>query len=262
MILRLLGGLGNQLFIYAFGRALEINYEFDVSFDTYSGFKKDLYNRKFELDNFNVKIKTASLYESLFYPINKRTRIGKNVLYPGSILVEENDNFSIAALKELNKKYRNIYLQGYYQKSEFFENIKEELKKEIVLTKPLSDKGKYFLDKIRNINSVAVHIRLKERANKNNWGFYLDNINQLKKDLNNPQFFIFSDDIRLCKNNLASETFLIFIENTSGHLEDFWLMKNCKHFIISNSAFSWWASYLSSNDDTVIISHSLNNIQT
>lgn len=244
IIIRILGGLGNQLFIYAFGRALEINYGLDVSFDTYSGFKRDAYNRKFELNNFNVKIKKATAYDSFYFPLRKRLGFITKILYLGSFYLEEYQNFSIENLVEIEKKYKKVFIQGYFQKAEFFENIKEDLKKEIVLTRPLSDEGKYLLDKIRESNSVAVHIRLKERANKNNWKFYIDNINRLKKDLNNPLFFIFSDDIKSCKDNLAPESFLIFIENTSDHLEDFWLMKHCKHFIISNSTFSWWAKFL------------------
>lgn len=253
IILRLFGGLGNQLFIYAFGRAAEMMFGFDVHYDCYSGFIKDKYKRKFELDNFYVQIKRANLYESLFYPINKRLKSIRNIFYPGSILIEENDSFTVNKLENLSKNFRIIYLQGYFQKAEYFESIKKELKKEIVLNRPFSEKAKLFYDKIKNNNSVAVHIRLKERATINKWLFFTNNISRLKKELNNPVFFIFSDDIKLCKKNLIPDSNIIFIENNDNHIEDFCLMKYCNHFIISNSTFSWWASWLSDSKDKIIL---------
>ncbi len=60
IILRTLGGLGNQLFIYAFGRSLQINLNVDIYFDIYSGFMNDTYKRKFELSNFNILLKEGS----------------------------------------------------------------------------------------------------------------------------------------------------------------------------------------------------------
>lgn len=254
LILRLIGGLGNQLFIYAFGRALELNYGLDVRYDIYSGFKKDTYKRKFELDNFNVKINKATILDSFYFPIRKRSELITKIFYPGSFYIEENQNFSIEKLIEIEKKYKKVFMQGYFQKSEYFESIKEELKKEIVLTKPISEEANSYLEKIKNSTSVAVHIRLKERANLNKLSFYSENIAKFKKELVNPIFFVFSDDINYCKVNMRLDSEVIFIEKTNNQIEDYWLMKNCKHFIISNSTFSWWACYLSSNENTVIIS--------
>ena len=245
IILRLLGGLGNQLFIYAFGKAIEINYGFDVRYDTFSGFIGDDYKRKYELDNFNINLKKVSLYESLFYPINKRSKIIQKLFYPGSILIEEDENIFVETIKKVSEKYMRIYFKGYFQKLEYFENVKEELKKEIVLMKPLSESAKTYLKAITNSNSVAVHLRLKERAVRSQLRFYEENIERFKKELKNPIFFVFSDDIKYCKDNMKLDLPFNFIENTNDPLEDFWLMKNCKHFIISDSTFSWWSAWLS-----------------
>jgi hypothetical protein len=253
IILRIIGGLGNQLFIYAFGRSLEIKHDFEVSFDTYSGFKKDTYNRKFELDNFNIKIKKATLSEALYFPIQKRSKTIANILYPGSFYIEDDQNFSVEKLKELVNLHNRIFLQGYFQKAECFESLKEELKNELTLNKELSETADDYLEITKIKNSVAVHIRLKERANLNQLDFYTDNISRLKKELNDPFFFIFSDDINWCKKNMQADSDIIFIENTNNQLEDFWLMKNCKHFIISNSTFAWWGAWLSSNEDKLVV---------
>jgi len=254
IIIRFLGGLGNQLFIYAFGRTLELNYGIDVQYDIYTGFKKDSFKRKFELDNFYVKINKATVPDSLYFPFRKRSELITKIFYPASFYIEEDQNFSAEKLIEIEKEYKKVFMQGYFQKAEYFESIREELKKEIVLTKPLSEKANGYLGKVKNSISVAVHIRLKERSNLNQLSFYSESIAKLKKELVNPVFFVFSDDIKYCKENIKFDSEVIFIENTNNQLEDFWLMKNCEHFIIYNSTFSWWASFLATKNDKIIIS--------
>lgn len=241
-----MGGLGNQLFIYAFGRALELEHNLDIYFDTYSGFKNDPYRRKLELDNFNTKYKKASLYNILFFPINKRLKIISKVLYPGSFYIKEDKNFSVDLLKELFNKQQKIFLQGYFQNPEYFESIKEELKKEMTLKTELSESAKIYLELINNSNSVAIHIRRKEIKDLIPIDFYLKNIKSLEQKIDKPKFFIFSDDINWCKKSIPQNEDIVFITYTSNHIEDFWLMKNCKYFIAGNSTFSWWARWLSS----------------
>ena len=244
IIIRFLGGLGNQLFIYAFGRALQLHYNLDVSFDTYSGFKNDPYKRKFELDNFNTVIKTATLFNSLYFPISKRSYFLTKILFPNSVYIEENENFSTEQIKAQLNNYSKIYLQGYFQKQEYFESIKDELRTEITFKKELSETAKYYLGQINNCNSVAVHIRRKERKDSFRLEFYLSEIESMRKKNDNPKFFIFSDDINWCKNILPANNKFVFVTETKNQIEDFWLIKNCKHFIIGNSTFSWWAMFL------------------
>lgn len=253
IILRLIGGLGNQLFIYAFGRALELNHNLEVYFDIYSGFKNDPYKRKYELDNFKTIIKKSSFYDSMFFPLHKRSKLLAKFLFPDCVYVVEDKYFSIEQLKTKSSQYKKNFLEDYFQKAEYFENIKSELKKEIILNKELSETANNYLEIIKKNNSVAVHIRLKERANGNQLDVYSDNISRLKKELNNPVFFIFSDDISWCKKNMQLDTDIILIEKSNNHIEDFWLMKNCNHFIITNSTFSWWAAWLAPNNNKIIM---------
>lgn len=248
----MLGGLGNQLYIYAFGRALELNYGVEVRYDTYSGFKKDTYKRKFELYNFNVKIKNTTLFDSLFFPIRKRSEALAKILYPGSAYFEEDQNLSVNKIILLSKQFKKIYLQGYFQKAEYFQSIKNELIAEISLIKELSLKAKNYLSQINERNAVAVHIRRKERKDLVPLEFYLSEIDSMKKKISNPKFFIFSDEIEWCKNNLSDYYEYVYVD-TEDHIEDFWLMKNCKHFIIGNSTFSWWASWLCDNRNKIVI---------
>lgn len=256
IILRLLGGLGNQLFIYAFGRALELEHNLDVYFDTFSGFKRDAYKRKYELDNFNVNLKKVSIYASLFYPINKRSKLIIKSLYPNSVYIEEYENLRIDLLRKFLEENKKIFLQGYFQNLKYFENIKDELRKEIVIKTELSTIAKKYLEQINNSNSVAVHIRRKERKELVPIKFYLTKIKILEQKIDNPKYFIFSDEIEWCKTNLEINKNIVYVENTLNQIEDFWLMKNCRHFIIGNSTFSWWASWLSDNKNKILINFS------
>jgi len=253
IIIRVIGGLGNQLFIYAFGRSLQLNLNLQVNYDTYSGFINDPFKRKFELDNFNTSIKSTSFLNSCYYPLIKRSKIITSILFPYSKFLEENEYFSIANLKLNTKFYRKVFLQGYFQNPVYFENIKRELLKELILAKSLSEIASKYLEEINDNNSVGVHIRRRGINNIAPLSFYINNIRKLKNELKFSKFFIFSDDIKWCMENIGIDESIVFIENTKTLIEDFWLMKNCKHFIIPNSTFSWWASYLSNYLNKILI---------
>ena len=121
-----------------------------------------------------------------------------------------------------------------------------------------------FLYLIKNNNSVAVHIRRgdylsnpKARYFHGILGqdYYKKSITYIRKKLKKPSFFIFSDDIHLVKKtfpffNNKNYTFI----NTNSAMNDLYLMKNCKHFIIANSTFSWWGAWLSTNKSKIICS--------
>jgi len=253
IILRLLGGLGNQLFIYAIGRALEIGYNIDVQYDIYSGFKNDQYKRKFELGKFNTKLKKTSIYDSLYFPIRKRSKLITKMLYPSSIYFKETENFSENHVINANVKYKMVFLQGYFQKLEYFENMRKHLIKEITPLEEISMVANIYLDAIIKNNSIAVHVRRKEINHTVSDNFYVENIEKLQNQIRDPKFYIFSDDINWCKENFKIYSNLTFIENTANEIEDFWLMKNCSHFIIPNSTFSWWAAWLGDYQSKVVI---------
>ena len=116
---------------------------------------------------------------------------------------------------------------------------------------------------INNKNSVIIHIRggdyLSRKSKKKylvlNEKYYKKAILLIKKKIKNPFFFIFTNDINystlIIKKVLKKEKFQFINDATDCH--DFFLMSQCKNFIISNSTFSWWASYLSSNKKKIII---------
>lgn len=107
---------------------------------------------------------------------------------------------------------------------------------------------------MRDINSVAVHIRRLQYDNVLGTGYYDKAIAKIKAQVADPVFYVFSDDLDWCKENLKLNEKLIFIShNTNDEISDLWLMSQCKHFIIANSTFSWWGAWLSENNNKIII---------
>ncbi|KAH0791233.1 alpha-1,2-fucosyltransferase [Histomonas meleagridis] len=144
----------------------------------------------------------------------------------------------------------NQYFSGYFEDLRYynFSKYKKDLMKEFTLKVELPSLHKKYLKMIKSTNSVSVHIR---RTDHGSLGFvplqyYIDSINYMKQHVENPHFFIFSDDLDFFRKNIKIEGNYTLIEgtNTSNPIFDFELMRNCKHNIIANSTFSWWAALL------------------
>ncbi|GAG52969.1 unnamed protein product, partial [marine sediment metagenome] len=179
--------------------------------------------------------------ENIFYKEKKRFKFDPNVL----------------------KLKGNIYLNGSWQSEKYFKDIRETIIKEFtVKTKP-NKANTAILEKIKNVNSVAIHIRRKDYLTnpktKKYHGFcslqyYQKAIQEIRNRINSPRFFIFSDDISWAKENLEVKNAVYVDNNPPGKgYEDIRLMKNCKHFITANSSFSWWGAWLSENKEKIVL---------
>ena len=200
MIIRLKGGLGNQLFQYAYGKCNKCD-GYDITWF-------DQFERDFELDKFRVD-------------------------------------------KKPFKKYETDLLDGYWQKYRYIEPILSELKTEIRLKDEFkSPKYLYLAEGISKVPSVAMHVRRDDYLKgKNLHKFYqlgvdyYDGAYNMMKGITSGFFlFIFSDDVAWCRENLRYQN-SIYVD-ISG-FEAFDLMRLCKHHIIANSTFSYWAAILS-----------------
>ena len=177
-------------------------------------------------------------------------------------------HFSSNPLYQFNDlllEYKNMYLDGTpYDKNCFYEIkeiIKNKLDFEAYLQDKLGDKNKYILNEIRNCNSVSIHVM---RGDFKLYGivednYYINSINEIIKNIKEPKFFIFSDDINYVKNNIIkklSSTVLFSIvdinDNDKGYF-DLFLMMNCKHQIVSNGSFGYFAYCFNKNKDKILI---------
>lgn len=260
IITELTGGLGNQMFQYAFGRyisylnetPLKICYRVNKNFP-----------RQYELFYFQIIENFASKLEIFkLKGLNKTSLLNKIVnrfIFHKNLLLQKKYYYDKSILEScLNSK--NIYLKGYWQSKNYFKGIEEIIKKEFTLKNRFI---KYKLpekSKILKTNSVSVHIRRGDYLSPSslqNLGlcslkYYEAAIAYIKSKEKNPVFFIFSDDIKWVKTNLNIDLSLYYIENNPGYL-DMHLMSLCKHNIIANSSFSWWGAWLNNNQEKIVI---------
>jgi hypothetical protein len=234
-IVKLKGGLGNQLFQYAYGRALELSGEkiiFDTSFFNGNKAKIDT-ARDFKLNNYNIETKAK------FENVKTNTLLDKVLVRLG---------------------LKNEFYQG----EKYFKNIENNIRKEFTLKNPLSSLGLIWQDKINNsANSVLLHIRRGDYVfNKETNSFhgsldmdyYEKAIAKIVEEVgNNIELFVFSDDMDWAKENIKFNYPTNFSDPLIKDYEQMHLMSLCKHDIIANSTFSWWGAWLNMNPQKIVI---------
>jgi hypothetical protein len=260
VIIKMMGGLGNQLFIYAFARFLEVRKGIsNILFDCRS-FQYDPYRREYLLPNFQIK-QYPQASKALLKQAEKKG-IGKFFLRKTKFFTYLNEDYD-GALGILNKitSQGNYYIKGYFHDLFYVEEVNEFLAKEIVIKEPVSNSTSAILEKIKNCNSVAIHIR--QKWNFDQYGkfarqhqqrslpaeYYREKMLRLAKYNKNCVFFIMGDDTEWAKKNLPEIPGCenIFIDNhrKAPDYEDLFLIAYCKYHITSNSSFSWWGKWLS-----------------
>jgi hypothetical protein len=262
---RLRGGIGNQLFQYAMARRLASYNNAELIIDNISGFLKDVdYRRSYELDIFNLPFKTLS--SNTFFLYNYKRKIIKliNRFYKlkNNIYLEEvNMSFDKHLLDfQFNKC---LYLDGYWQCYEYFSDVQKKIKSDLQLDLNQMYEDKELLMNIYKHESVAIHFRFFSNENSVNnsdnisFEYYKKAILYSTEKLCNPHFFIFSDNIKAiqCNEFISSLKNITYVNSSSqiGDMCDLWLMSLCKHNIIANSTFSWWAAWLNNNANKIII---------
>jgi hypothetical protein len=271
IISQLNGGLGNQLFQYAFGRQLAIynNTELKLDIERFDHYTVET-PRKYELDHFKIQASLAThaecqLFQPKMDPFHRAYRLGfiltrKQPPHPKGVIFEK-PHFDKAVLNSPD----GSYLEGYWQSYKYFEDIEDIIKAEITLKNPLVAKNKEVAELISSTtNPVAIHVRrgdyVLDPATNAFHGvysvqYYQEALEHLIKKIKNPHFFIFSDDPQWTQGNLkfSYPTTYVTHNTPENGFEDLRLMSLCKHFIIANSSFSWWGAWLSSNPDKQVI---------
>jgi hypothetical protein len=244
-----MGGLGNQLFQYALGRAIEISCHEDVSFET--SFFGSQNKRRYMLDVFNTKVKIRS---DSFLRIFKREKH----------LIEHNLEYIPSLFSDIQEGGR-FYLDGYWQTEKYFKHIRKELLSEITLKNPYSQDAEILSRAIAaSATSVAIHVRhgdyITDPQANTVLGvcspeYYHRAIETIQQKVHDPHFFIFSDDIEWAKDNLNLDPTMTTYVSGIGlkDEEELMLMSECKHDIIANSSFSWWSAWLNPNTQKIII---------
>lgn len=262
VIVKVMGGLGNQLFQYALYRQFQEN-GIEAYLDTSWYYTNKDVNRNYQLDLFHTKILECTERQKYILANNDKNIIG--LIYhkifgnkKSHIIESDTGNFDSSILK-----LQRGYLEGYWQRKEYFKSISELLKKELVLKEDLPEENKKILYEIDNTNSIAIHVRRGDYLEiQNVYGgictekYYTTGIEYMEKQIENGHFFVFSDDMDWCRQFLGDKDNVTFVDinsNDEGYF-DLVLMSKCKNMIMANSSFSWWAAWLNNHDDKIIIS--------
>lgn len=234
IVAQIQGGLGNQMFQYAAGRRLSLHRNVPLKLDlTWFSLNR---SRRFVLDKFNIQV-------------TKNNFINKPFAYAIGTLDKAGLTRRVAA-KDKGDLLIHVgplaYLYGYWQDPKYFEDIQEKLRQELTLKQPLSLHAQNVADEICKCNSVSVHVRQGDRIGELDFlwpRYYVNAVQQIRCHVDNLCFYIFSDGRLDLTTVFDSEDQAVLVAGNMDY-EDFSLMTLCKHHIVANSTFSWWAAYL------------------
>ena len=257
IVTKLQGGLGNQMFQYACARSFtRMNQKVfvDLNFIKVHNISTSSFTaRDFELNVFeNCKTKILKSFQrKILIGNSKRYRMIRKFLFIRVQYINQEENEFI----NIDTKFKNIYLDGYFQSEKYFVKNRNVILNDFLFPK-LDEKNNVLLKQIfEDKNSVSIHVRRGDYLKKNvsdyhgclPLQYYIKSINALSDKFDDLTFYIFSDDNDFVESNFEFIENKIVVSGNTGinSWKDMCLMKYCKHHIIANSSFSWWGAWLS-----------------
>ncbi len=266
VIARLAGGLGNQLFMYAFNKAMAERNGVPLRLDVTGGYIRDkTYQRSYLLDQILPPVAAASRWESRLFAFGKRLRKldrKLNALLPldRRYYVEERTLCFDPEIRNL-KIVRPTVFNGYWQALQYFDDLNPDMAALIrfpeTLTAPLDAE----LGDIRSENAVCLAIRRYEEVPKPKHhilqlDYFLQAMARIEQVVDNPHYFVFAQDMDWARSNITSRHPVTFAQEKDLHagvIQDLYLMTQCQHFIVSNSSLHWWAAWLNRSPNKTVI---------
>lgn len=273
VVVALSGGLGNQLFQYAMGRALSLRNDVPLVLDLawFQEVKKQEGKittlREYALAPFGLptstqcKERTLSELSGISGRIYRRIRrylpheSQRSPVFFEKGFPFDQSAFSLAA---------PIRLEGYWQSPRYFEDKADVIRKEIRTPGLMSTGTSRMMDDISNRDAICLHIRRGDYVTNSHAAaahglcsidYYYRGMEIVLEGLANPHCFIFSDDTEWARSNLelSVPATIVDVNGPDTAHQDLWLMANCKRFITANSSFSWWGAWLSENEKKMVV---------
>jgi len=274
VVVQVSGGLGNQLFQYAMGRRLALANDVPLVLDHLSGFRRDFYRRKFALDRFNIQCRFVAedeSYANLRGRFRRRfhRRLNQNRPLERRNYVQEFDE-KVFDPRLLNLRInRRVFFEGVWQHEEYFRDQAEQIRADLQLIVPHDPENVELARRICSVEAVCVHVRrlhgvsnipnAAPRTENDNLhvaaNYYQRALDHILQHVRHPRIFVFADFPEWAKQNLKASVPLEFVTHNgpSKDFEDFWLMTKCRHFVIANSTFSWWAAWLADYAEKLVV---------
>ena len=262
---RLLGGLGNQMFQYAVGRRLAERRNTELTLDTSQLGTPDpsgATTRFYELGCFHIRATLtgtpAAIYHPTTYLARARRRLG--LRHRRRLITESHLGFDRGVLDAPD----GTVLNGYWQDARYFEDIAPIIRDELRFRGAPSEATRAVARQIAGTEAVSLHVRRGDYISNPdtnrfhgtcNVEYYRLAMAHMASVLRQPHFYAFSDDPDWTREHLASEHPLRIVDHNPpdrGH-EDMRLMTACRHHIIANSSFSWWGAWLNASPDKIVV---------
>lgn len=254
LILNLSGGLGNQMFQYAFARMLAERYNTPIYLEL-EAFARQPASRPFALDIFQISTGVRFVHE-LKQPRNIRQVI---------TLEEAQFHYDEEAVHVLNNEIVEdtaVIIKGYWQSYRYITPVREIILREFMFKNPLPLKWETMAARIKESNAVMVNVRRGEYLKLLHFhgvvsaDYIRQGMDICRKRIEKPVFYVFSDDIPWCRENIPQNEHVVFVdEQYYDYKFQYYmqLMVSCRYFIIANSSFAWWAAYLATAPDKIVI---------
>ena len=265
------GGLGNVMFYYALATAFRRKGITAYVFLSKTNLEHNNYSLNAIFPNLPIW-GNINIFQKFYYLILQKLRSihykkykipHKFLFYPfeGIYSDKEPVNYLVSVF---NNPKNNQYYVGYFQSYKYFDHCRSLILKEFQFSeKHLSEKTKDIARKIKDCNSISVHVRRGDYLN----GFYYELLGKVcdmnyykratdivKSKVLDPHFFVFSDDQDFISDNFElGNTDIITFNRGKDSWQDMYLMSICKHNIIANSTFSWWGAWLNNNSKKIVV---------
>ncbi|MBU4176661.1 MAG: alpha-1,2-fucosyltransferase [Proteobacteria bacterium] len=265
IIVRIMGGLGNQMFQYAAGRRLAAIHGAVLKLDISDFTNYTLHD--YGLSAFNIKEAIATQEEIRLFKEPETSSLKKKIKkllgYPNKLGIthirESQYHFDPAILT----MHDSVYLDGYWQSEKYFSDISVIIRNEFTATSPQTGRNLALAQHMASCESISLHVRrgdyvTDEKTNTIHGtcdlDYYVRCIERVAQKVRRPCFFIFSDDPEWAEKNLHITHQATFISHNGPkkNYEDLRLMSQCRHHIIANSSFSWWGAWLGQHQDTIV----------
>jgi hypothetical protein len=268
IIVRYKGGMGNQMFQYAFGRQLarqlEARLVFDPSNLLYRNNPPDFVYRNYDLDVFSPQEVSFLAPPNLLAPVyNLRLKklsqaVNWAVKRGLPVLKEPHFHFNSGVLASAKE---GIIYDGWWQSPKYFAGVEKEIREDFRFSRQIIPESRELLARIENSNAVCLNVRrtdfLKvDTLNATNQEYFERGADYLGRKLSEPRFFVFSDDVAWCRDNIKTgyPTEFVGHEHKGFKFGNYMqLMTRCKHFLIPNSSFAWWAAWLNTGPDKLVV---------
>jgi hypothetical protein len=271
VIANLIGGIGNQMFQYAAGKALARAHGVPLVVDV-SDFRGYGLHHGYQLEQaFGIRpphadpvaMKHLLGWKSL-PPVYRLLRGGRLPFLCGNLYVIEPRPRLCSYWDEFWHLPSGCYLRGYWQSEKYFLPIADEIRRDFAFVEPMSTEGQSVADRIAASESVSLHVRRGDiAANPGvlavhglcSIDYYQCAMARIAEAHRDAHFFVFSDDVEWARNNLPQVHAIEFVDVNHGarSYEDMRLMSLCRHHIVANSSFSWWGAWLGETASGLVV---------